>query len=66
MDFQPGSDLTFIKVTPTVVLWWADFFLIGDSGGRVETGTYLLYYSMLSHPQVLTLHMSQVTENKGG
>ena len=41
--FQQGSDLPFIKVTPTAVVGRADLLiLVEGGGGRVEIGTYLL------------------------
>lgn len=70
--FSTRFRLPFIKVTPAAVVW-TDLFIFGRGGwGKIEEGwrrhlfCFNIYYSMLSHLQLLALLLRQMTENGEG
>lgn len=70
--FSARFRMPFTKVTPAVVVW-ANLFIFGRGGwGKMEEGwrqaliCFNIYYSILSHLQLLALHMRQMMTDNGG
>ena len=56
--FQQGSDLPFIKVTPTAVVGRADLFILVErGGGRVEISTYLLNINIINIINIIIINI---------